>query len=113
MKLNKNSKWINFYLCFNVNYPNNFCDYFWGSIKSISIMLSLITITLLLLFSLLSPILLFWYDLNAKSVLSDFQFCGILIWFTTFIVFFYYIYTIYLEKKQYKSTPKKKYIIKQ
>lgn len=113
MELNKNSWRIKFYLHFNTYYPSNFCDYFWGSVKSIIISLFLVTITLLLLFSLLSPILLFWYDFNIKNVLSDFQLFGSIVWFIIFIVFIGYKISVYLENKQYKYKPKKQSVIKQ
>ncbi len=113
MELNKNSKWIKFYLNFNTNYPNNFCDYFWGSIKSIFISLPLITITLLLLFTLLSPLLLFWYNYDNKSNLNDFQIFGFLLWIFIIMIFIAFKISNYYENKSYKYKPKKKSLIKQ
>ncbi len=114
MELNKNSWWIRFYLHFNTYYPNNFCDYFWGSIKSVIISLFLITITLLLLFTLLSPILLFWYNFNNNNGLAAFQIGGFLSWLIIIVTFIVNkIETYYNNKKYYKYKPKKKSVIKQ
>jgi hypothetical protein len=113
MELNRNSWWIKFYLHFNTYYPTNFCDYFWGSIKSIFISLFSITITLLLIFTLLSPLLLFWYDYDDKSNLSGFQTFGFLTWIIIIIIFIIFKIINYYENKPYKYKPKKKSLIKQ
>lgn len=113
MELNKNSWWVKFYLHFNTYYPSNFCDYFWGSVKSVIISLFLITITLLLLFTLLSPILLFWIKYDKSFILADFQFFGILFWVIGILYGIIYKIIVYFENKRYEYKPKKNSVIKQ
>lgn len=110
MELNKNSKWIKFYLKFNYNRPINFCDYFWGSLKSISVTLFLLIMVLLLISCLLSPIMLLWEDFDQKSKLSNFQIFGIAIYITSIAFYIFYKLLNYFENKSYK--PYKESIIK-
>ena len=112
MELNKNSKWIKFYLKFNNWYPTNFCDYFWGSLKSILIVLRLLTIGILILSCLLSPIMLFWENFDQKSILSDFQIFGMFFWFAGIVGFIIYKIIDYYDNKRYEYKPYKESIIK-
>lgn len=110
MELNKNSKWIKFYLKFNHNRPTNFCDYFWGSLKSISISLFLLTIIILLASCLLSPIILLWKDFDQKSNLSDFQIFGVFFWFLIIGVFIIHRIIYYFDNRFYKYRHKESII---
>lgn len=112
MELSKNSKWLKFYLKFNSYRPNNFCDYFWGSLKSILITLFILTSVLLIISCLLSPIILFWKDFNEKSNLGSFQIFGMLLWFVSIVTFIIYKIIDYYNIKNYKYKPYKKSIIK-
>ena len=113
MELNKNSKWINFYLRFNNLRPTNFCDYFWGSIKAI-LMSSVISFFIIyILISLISPIILFWYE-PERGIFLDFTvFFGIMAWFGLIIGIILYKIIKYYENKPYKFKPKRNSLIKQ
>lgn len=102
MELNRNSKWIKFYLNFNDYRPTNFCDYFWGSLKSISITFSLLIIGILVLSCLLSPIVLLWKEFNGKSILSDFQIFGMFFWFLIIGSFIIHKIIEYFDNKRYE-----------
>lgn len=106
MELNKNSKWINFYLRFNNWYPTNFCDYFWGSIKAISISSVISFFIIYVLTSLISPIILFWYEPERGSFLDFTVFFGIIAWFGLMIGIILYKIVKYYENKPYKFKPK-------
>lgn len=110
MELNKNSKWLKFYLNFNSNRPTNFCDYFWGSLKAIAILLFILSFTLVLSTCLISPIMLFWESFDETSDISFFQIMGITFWFAGIVGYITYIILDYYENKDYK--PHKEYLIK-
>lgn len=113
MELNKNSKWIKFYLNFNSDYPNNFCDYFWGSLKGIVATIVIILVFSLLLTSLFSPIALFWSELDTKSILGTFQIVGCMLWVLIIIMFIIRKILNYCDNRPYKYKPKKNSLIKQ
>lgn len=103
MELNKNSKWLSIYMKFNYSKPSNFCDYFWGSVKSLSIILFLIISGLLLASCLLSPIMLFWESFDKKSDISGFQVVGSIIWGAGIVSYITYHIINYYINKSYQS----------
>jgi len=113
MELNKNSKWIKFYLNYNDSYPSNSCEYRAGILKAIFITIFLFITSSLLLIFLVSPIALFWSKFDSKSILSGFQLLGLSFWLLFVILFIIYKTIVYYENKPYKYKPKKKSLIKQ
>ena len=103
MELNKNSKWLSIYLYFNNNRPSNFCDYFWGSIKSLIFILFLTTFGLFLASCLLSPIMLFWESFDEKSDISEFQVLGIIFWGVGIFAYVLYHILYYYENRGYQQ----------
>ncbi len=112
MELSRNSKWLKFYLTFNDYKPTNTCDYFWGSVKAILICLIILTVCGLLLTTLISPILLFWYEFNKESFISDFQMMGILAWFCIIVSVIVYKISSYITNRPYKYKEKKDSLFK-
>ena len=110
MKLNRNSKWIKWYLKFNDYRPTNFCDYFWGSVKTVLISITGSIVGLFFIGCLLSPIALLWSNYDDKSDLSIFQFIGIGLWLSAVIVFLIHKIIEYNFNKPYK--PKQDSVIK-
>lgn len=106
MELNKNSFWIKFYLNFNNVKPTNFCDYFWGSLKSILVTLFLSTFALFVLFCLLSPILLLLEKFDQTSNLGGLQIFGFMFWFAGIVLFIVYkIIDYYTRPEYYNKNP--------
>lgn len=99
----KRENWFNdVYLIFNDKLPNNFCDYFWGSLKTILMCLFLTTIGILLTLTLLSPIILIWDNFDVKSTISSFQIIGISLWIIFVMVFIIYNIVNYYDNKEYE-----------
>lgn len=112
MELNKETHWNKLYLQFNYNLPNNFCDYFWGSLKTLVLSLFLTILSFFLVTSLLSPIILIFEKFDRKGFWSSFQITGIILWIMILIVFIIYKAINYYENKPYKYKHKKQSIIK-
>lgn len=110
MELNKNSKWLKFYLSFNSERPNNFCDYFWGSIKSIIIGLAVFSALSFMAMCLLSPLAIMFIEFEGSSTLGFYQILGSMLWVVSLLVFVIYKIFTYHENKRY--TYKKDSLVK-
>lgn len=110
MELNKNSKWLKFYLKFNSYRPSNFCEYFWGSIKSLLISIFLISLIFIAGCILIAPITLLFFNPVKGSFWEFCQIFGIFIYVAIILGLIIYKIITYFENKPYKSY--KKSIIK-
>jgi len=101
MELNRNSNYNSWYLFFNNKLPNNFCNYFWGSIKALLGSLFLLVVILLLVMILLSPIVLLWSNFDFNTTIGTFQFLGIAFWTLGIIGFIIYKILDYYDNKPF------------
>lgn len=110
MELNRNSKYNKYYLFFNSKLPNNFCDYFWGSVKSLLITIASLIGIFIVGNVLIGPITLLWYTAKKDSFQEFCQISGFFVYFAFIVSIIIYKIFNYFDNKPYK--PRKESIIK-
>ncbi len=101
MELNKNSRWIKFYLAFNNYKPSNICDYFWGSVKSIIMGLVVFSALAFIAICMLSPVLVVFIKFEKHSNLGFHQILGSMLWVSLLLGFVIYRIYTYCENRRY------------